>query len=154
MTDVNISPLSVRDLPEVLEIERASFSDPWSEGLFAEELDGDHRRLNAVLRLRGRVVAYTLGWIVEDEFHLGNIAVRAEYRGQGYGAKLLEHILNQAQIRGCRLATLEVRASNLPAQKLYRRFGFKEIAIRRRYYGDEDALVMMAAIGQTGNVAD
>lgn len=153
MIDLTISAISVRDLPEILEIERESFPDPWSEALFAEELDGDSRRLNAVMKLKGRVAAYSLGWVVGDEFHLGNIAVRAEFRSRGYGAKLLEHILKQARDRGCRLATLEVRASNLPALKLYRRFGFREVAIRKRYYGDEDALVMMAAMAPAEHVS-
>lgn len=142
----DFSPLKASDLQAVLEIERESFPDPWSEKLFAEELDGDPRRLNAALRVKGRLAGYALGWVVADEFHLGNLAVSSSLRGRGYGRRLLEHILDQAYARGCLVCSLEVRASNQAAIGLYRALGFREIALRRRYYGDEDAIVMLAEL--------
>lgn len=138
------------DLPEILEIERASFTDPWSEKLFLEELDGDARRLNAALRVGGRLTAYGMGWVIVDEFHLGNIAVVPGKRGRGYGKRLLEHMLDEAARRGCRTCSLEVRASNVEAIGLYHAFGFREVAMRRRYYVDEDALVMLADLPSVG----
>ncbi len=151
MSDIEISPIEAADLPGILEIERASFSDPWSEKLFCEELDGDPRRLNAALRLEGRLVGYGLGWVVADEFHLGNLAIASQMRGRGYGKKLLQNLLNEAVSRGCRICSLEVRASNQAAIGLYRSLGFCQIALRRRYYGDEDALVMLAHLPVSQN---
>ena len=142
----SFAPMSRDDLPRILEIERQSFSDPWSEKLFLEELDGDLRRLNAVVRLDGRVAGYGMGWVVLDEFHLGNLAVDPMLRGKGCGRTLLKHILGEAHERGCATATLEVRASNAGAIGLYHAFGFRDVAIRRKYYVDEDALVMMAQL--------
>lgn len=140
------SPILISDIQAVLEIEKDSFPDPWSEKLFAEELDGDARRLNAALKVGGLLVGYGMGWVVADEFHLGNLAVDRSLRGRGYGRSLLRHMLDEAAGRGCRICSLEVRASNQAAIGLYRAFGFREIALRRRYYGDEDALVMLAEL--------
>lgn len=142
--DGDIGPIAMADLPAILEIERASFPDPWSEKLFLEELDGDPRRLNAALRVGGRLAAYGMGWVIVDEFHLGNIAVAPGHKGRGYGRRLLGHMLAEAASRGCRTSSLEVRASNVEAIGLYRSLGFREVAMRRRYYVDEDALVMLA----------
>lgn len=140
------SPMAPSDIPAVLAIENESFADPWSERLFAEEMDGDARRLNAAIKVDGLLVGYGMGWVVADEFHLGNLAVARSMRGRGYGRRLLAHLLNEAACRGCRICSLEVRASNQAAIGLYRSFGFREIALRRRYYGDEDALVMLAEL--------
>ncbi len=138
------SPMSLSDIPAVLDIEQESFSDPWSGRLFAEELDGDARRLNATIKINGLLIGYGIGWVVADEFHLGNLAVARSLRGRGYGRRLLRHMLDEASGRGCRICSLEVRASNQAAIGLYRSFGFRAIALRSRYYGDEDALVMLA----------
>lgn len=146
MSREEIGPINLSDLPGILEIERASFPDPWSEKLFAEELDDDRRRLNAALRKDGRLAGYGMGWVVVDEFHLGNIAVAPELRGRGCGRALLEHMLAEAASRGCVKASLEVRASNAAAIALYRAFGFRGVAIRKLYYRDEDALVMLAEL--------
>lgn len=131
-------------LEAVVEIERSSFPDPWSLQMFRDELQEDERRICLVLEDQGRVSGYLIGWVVLDEFHLGNLAVRLQSRGRGQGRTLLHEALALARQRGCRLATLEVRASNQPAIELYRSFGFRSVAIRKKYYQDEDALVMLA----------
>jgi len=133
-------------LPEILNIERSSFPDPWSENMFREEMKEDGRRIFLVLENDGKVAGYALGWVVLDEFHLGNIAVVAEKRRSGYGRRLLEEILKQVYQLGCRMASLEVRSSNKSAIELYETFGFRPIAIRKKYYQNEDALVMMSEI--------
>ncbi len=143
--------MSASDLPQIMAIERRSFPDPWSEKLFAEELDGDSRRLNVVMKVEGRVVGYGLGWVVLDEFHLGNLAVDEEHRGRGYGRKILAYLLDRAYRRGCRICSLEVRVSNQRAISLYRSFGFREVALRPRYYGQEDALVMLSELPTSGH---
>jgi len=85
---------------------------------------------------------------VLDEFHLGNLAVRPDFKGKGYGALILEQMLEYVKKRGCRTASLEVRASNLIAISLYHKYNFKEIAVRKKYYQDEDALVLLARLDE------
>jgi ribosomal-protein-alanine N-acetyltransferase len=136
------------DLSAVLSIEQELFPDPWSERMFQDDLKDDGRRLAVCLRTDSAVAGYAIGWFVADEFHLGNLAVTGAFQGKGLGKKLLGYALDQARSKGCRLATLEVRASNKEAIMLYRGAGFKEIAIRKKYYGTEDALVMLAEFGE------
>ncbi|HAD81357.1 MAG: ribosomal-protein-alanine N-acetyltransferase [Candidatus Edwardsbacteria bacterium RIFOXYD12_FULL_50_11] len=133
-------------LPEILDIEKRSFPDPWSENMFREETKDDGRRIFLVLEIDGKISGYAVGWVVLDEFHLGNIALAAEKRRWGCGRRLLQEILQQAYRLGCRMASLEVRSSNEAAIELYKTFGFRPVAIRKKYYHNEDALVMMSDI--------
>ncbi len=130
----------------LLEIERASFQDPWTEAMFLPELAPAPGKLGLVIELEGRVAGYVIGWLVFEEFHLGNIAVAPGYKHQGWGRWLLREALDRARAAGCRISTLEVRVSNTEAINLYRKMGYREIAIRKKYYGDEDALIMSADI--------
>lgn len=135
-------------LPEVVAIEQASFSDPWSEGMFRQELEEDPGKYSIVLTLNSRVIGYGLGWLVLDEFHLGNLAIRPDLKGRGYGALILERMVEAVKKKGCRTASLEVRASNVTAINLYHKYNFKEIAVRKKYYQDEDALVLLARLDE------
>ena len=83
-------------------------------------------------------------WLVLDEIHISNLAVRAECQGRGYGSALLEHVLEVGASRGARRATLEVRRSNAAARRLYERLGFEVAATRPNYYINprEDALIL------------
>jgi [ribosomal protein S18]-alanine N-acetyltransferase len=138
--------MAERHLPEVLAIERASFSDPWSETMFRQELEEQPGKYSIVLSLDSLVIGYGIGWIVADEFHLGNLAVMPDHKGRGYGRMILERMIKTARKAGCRIATLEVRVSNVPAISLYHKFEFKEMAVRKKYYQDEDALVLLARL--------
>ena len=133
-------------LPEVLAIEQASFPDPWSEVMFRQELEDDPGKYPVVLTMNSQVIGYGLGWIVLDEFHLGNLAVRPDFKGKGYGALILEQMIEYVKKKGCRIASLEVRASNITAINLYHKYNFKEIAVRKKYYRDEDALVLLVRL--------
>jgi ribosomal-protein-alanine N-acetyltransferase len=148
-----IEPMSRAHLPEVLAIERAVFSDPWSLPSFEHEVKGGPVSLCRVARLwpEGGVVGYFVAWCVEDELHLGNIAVAPAHQGQGIGQKLLDELFAAAEAAGGTVVTLEVRESNIAAQRLYLRNGFKPVALRRRYYPDnhEDAIVMMRNLETT-----
>lgn len=144
--DFAIVPMTARHLDDVLQIERQVFSDPWSVVSFQSELA--ENRL-AVLRVAvdyadGSVLGYFVSWFVEDEVHLGNVAVGPGRQGRGVGQALLDHLVEEAREREALFISLEVRESNLTAQRLYLRNGFRPVAIRRRYYPDnrEDAIVM------------
>lgn len=144
---VEIAPATAADLDAIDEISRHSFRTPWPRQTFADELTRDHARLE--LARRGRdVVGYVNYWLVSDEVHLLAIATHPDARGGGVGAALMAHLVAVARERAARLVTLEVRAGNQPARRLYARFGFAMMATRRAYYGDdgEDAVVMTLAL--------
>ncbi|MDI6808377.1 MAG: ribosomal protein S18-alanine N-acetyltransferase [Candidatus Eisenbacteria bacterium] len=136
------------DLEEVMLIEKSVFSDPWPGESFASEIKDKDVSLPFVARLRGELVGYFVAWAAADEIHLGNIAVRHEFRGMGLGQQILTFVIDEGYRRGARIITLEVRETNMPAISLYRKNGFGEIAIRKRYYRDtkEDAIVMMLTL--------
>lgn len=132
------------DLEAVLRIEAASFTQPWTREMFQAELIPGIT-LALVARVEGgTLVGYLCGSIVAGEFHISNIAVDPRIRRQGVGRRLLRSALAQAFRHGAATASLEVRASNLTAQALYRCFGFTVVGRRRRYYTGpvEDAVIM------------
>jgi ribosomal-protein-alanine N-acetyltransferase len=141
------------DLVEILEIEKDSFPTPWSPGLFRSEMANAISRMlvgKAVQAQGTAVVGYVVFWRVADEIHLHNIAVRRDLRKGGIASRLLSKVIRDCQPEGARFVTLEVRRSNLPAQKLYEKFGFSVRGVRHAYYTDteEDALIMSADLEQ------
>ena len=143
VADIQLRPLLEADLPAVLAIEEASFSSPWTQTSFLHELHSPHSQLTVAER-QEKIVGYLCCWYVADEVHILDVAVHPEARRQGIGEHLLGHALANGRQKAARSANLEVRRSNLPARALYEKFGFSEIAVRRRYYSDgEDALLMI-----------
>jgi ribosomal-protein-alanine N-acetyltransferase len=144
---VRIEPMELADLPEVLAIERASFPTPWPPNAYASELRTNRMATYLVARVGGRVVAYGGMWVMVDEAHITTFAVHPDWRRRRIGERLLLALLDVAQARHAREATLEVRVSNLPARRLYEKYGFRPVGIRPRYYTDnnEDALIMTTA---------
>jgi ribosomal-protein-alanine N-acetyltransferase len=145
--DLEIGPMTVDDLDEVMRIERVSFRDPWTPGMFRQDLDFPLARcLSAKCAEDGtkRLAGYILCWFVADEVHVTNIAVRKDLRQQGVATRLLEEALCQARLDRMRFCTLEVRASNEAARGFYRKLGFEARGIRPKYYSDngEDAMIM------------
>jgi ribosomal-protein-alanine N-acetyltransferase len=135
------------DVPRVVEIERSSFSDPWTAGASRSAAD-EERLLFLVAEHEGRVVGYSVSWCVVDQAELANLAVAAEARGLGIGGHLLDAAMAAARQAGCESMHLEVRESNAAARALYASRGCAEVGRRRRYYRApvEDALVLRAAI--------
>jgi ribosomal-protein-alanine N-acetyltransferase len=142
------SDMTAEDLPDVVEIERASFTNPWSGSLFLQELHVAFSRI-VLARRRGESLAgYLCRWFVADEVHILNVAVDPRYRGQGVGALLMREALREARERGAVAVTLEVRRSNVAARRLYDSFGFDEVGARPNYYGrGEDALILRLPLG-------
>jgi len=139
----SLRPMVADDVPEVAALERRSFSDPWSARSLAEELTLADRRY--VVACEDRILGYGGLMIVGDEAHVLTLAVDPDRRRNGIGAALLLWLVEQALGSGVCHLTLEVRVSNDPARGLYERFGFATVGTRRRYYRDEDALIMWAA---------
>ncbi|MCL4692952.1 MAG: ribosomal protein S18-alanine N-acetyltransferase, partial [Candidatus Hydrogenedentes bacterium] len=117
---------------------------PWTEGMFRDEIRNNFSRF-FVAMLDKVLVGYGGFWLVVDEAHITSVTVRDIYRGRGFGRRLVEHLLQEAEDAGARIATLEVRVSNLRARNLYLQYGFRPVGLRKNYYpkSNEDAIVML-----------
>ncbi len=125
----------------ILRIEQACFAEPWSLSSLLYQLNTEdtvYRILNC-----GDVSAgFALGTDLRGEAELYRLAVLPEYRRKGFGETLLREFLTDCARRGAKRVFLEVRSKNLPAVSLYQKTGFRQIAVRKGYYGDDDAAVM------------
>jgi ribosomal-protein-alanine N-acetyltransferase len=133
------------DLDAVASLEAASFTNPWTREMLARELSQNPLARVYVLRVpEERVAAFCACWIIADELHINTIAVSAPLRRRGLASSLMRHVLAEARREGVGRATLEVRRSNVPAQRLYARLGFRIAGVRPGYYThpDEDALIL------------
>ena len=133
------------ELDQIVAIEKASFSNPWTREMYLRELQNPDVSYLYVLRTPGSgIIAFCSFWLVLDEMHINNLAVLGDFRGQGVGKFLLERVLIEGASRGARRATLEVRRSNEAARRLYERLGFVVAATRPNYYASppEDALIL------------
>ena len=153
---VRIEPMTLEDIPVVLEIERASFLTPWPPEAFQQEVL--HNRLSRYLVARrgGAVVGYAGVWLMVDEAHITTFAVHPDWRRQGIGRRLLQGMLVVAEEMRAARMTLEVRVSNEAAQALYRDHGFAVAGRRERYYTDdgEDAFIMTTPPLASGAMRD
>ena len=139
-----IEPMRLEDLPAVHAIEQASFTSPWPPHAYRSELESNRLAHYLVARAGDTVAAYGGMWLMVDEAHITTFAVHPAWRRQRIGERLLLAFLDIAVERDAHEATLEVRLSNLPARKLYEKYGFRPVGLRPRYYSDdhEDALIM------------
>ena len=141
-----IDPLADEtDLDGVLAVEAESFTNPWTREMYAWELQNRSVCHIFVVRTEScRVAGFCAFWLVFEEIHINNLALRPAFRGQGIGTALLDRVFSEARALGARRATLEVRASNEGARRLYERFGFYVAGTRRNYYTNpvEDALIL------------
>lgn len=142
MAEKWISKLRQEHLNELHAIDLASFKDPWSREAFEKELTNP-LAYYLVLQTADEVLGYVGSWLVLDECQITNIAILPKARKQGCGKILLDRLIKDAKKLGMNLIYLEVRASNRPAQRLYRHFGFKEIGQRDDFYGDGETALLM-----------
>lgn len=141
---VEIRAVELGDLPQIVEIERAAFSDPWSSRSFRESIELPSVYFACARSAEGDVLGYVVAWFVADQGEIANIAVAPRGWGRGIGRSLLSHAIEEGARRGMQEVFLEVRDSNARARKLYASSGFEEIGRRRRYYSKpvEDAIVL------------
>ncbi|CEG25378.1 ribosomal protein S18-alanine N-acetyltransferase [Bacillus sp. B-jedd] len=132
------------DIDQILIVEHESFTLPWSREAFYNELNHNQYAVYVVLEDAGRIIGYGGVWVVLDEAHITNIAILPEYRGQKLGEALLKKVIEISKAKGAETTTLEVRVSNTAARSLYKKLGFQEGGIRKKYYTDnqEDGIVM------------
>ncbi len=137
------------DVPEILEIEKESFTTPWSAISFYNEIYNPRSLSRVAVIIENESPVTIAGYIcmnrILDECHILNLAVKPEHRRKGIARALLKNVFDSDEIKPCRFVYLEVRVSNYPARNLYKSFGFKEIGLRKGYYYNpvEDAVVML-----------
>ena len=136
------------DLTEVMAIEGAIYTHPWTRGNFGDSLRAGYQCWT--WRLGTELLGYFVLLVAAGESHLLNLSVAAARQRAGHGSELLRQAMQLARERGAQRIFLEVRPSNLGAKALYERFGFREVSVRPGYYpahdGREDALVLTLAL--------
>ena len=143
--ELQIRRMEEKDLPAVRELELKCFSDPWTEMMLRDMLDSSLDF--CFILLFGEEAQQTVGYanvrVLGDEAELMRICVAPEFRGRGWSGPLLEEGMREMMRRGAAAATLEVRAGNVPAIRLYERHGFQTAGVRKKYYRDpvEDAAI-------------
>jgi ribosomal-protein-alanine N-acetyltransferase len=146
MSEWRVERLTSADqIDDVLAVEEASFTNPWTRQMYLAELDNPGVSFCVIAVGAARnVVGFCSFWRVVDELHINNLAVLPAFRRRGVAATLLTHVLEEGVACGARRATLEMRRSNEAARALYERFGFSVAGVRTGYYTrpDEDALVL------------
>ncbi len=141
--NIVIRPMTKDDVDDVYKVEEDCFVDPWSKESIRKELKNDLARY-LVAEIDGEIVGYVGVWFVVDEGHITNVAVHSNYRGKKIGDKLVKEMVELCRQSNIVAMTLEVRVSNIVAQNLYKKYGFKMGGIRKEYYSDnkEDAIIM------------
>ena len=135
--------MTTADMDEIMVIERSSYRFPWSQGFFLQELQVACAR-SILAEVDGKIIGYVLFWLLPGTIDVHNVATHLNFRRRGVARLLLSRVLGHAREQLINRVTLEVRKSNLPAQKLYESMGFIVAGVRKGYYSDdgEDALAM------------
>ncbi|GAB2552754.1 ribosomal protein S18-alanine N-acetyltransferase [Gracilibacillus alcaliphilus] len=136
--------MTLADIEAVKQIDQRSFPVPWPEHVYYEELNNNQYAQYFVVTANQKVIGFCGTWMVLDEAQITNIAIDPDYRNHGYGQALFQYVITEAVARGIERLSLEVRVSNLKAQRIYKKFGLQPGGIRKNYYSDnqEDALVL------------
>ena len=138
---VTFRPMATSDLPVIVGLEREIYPQPWSEGIFRDELGRDDR-VYVVAESAGTILGFGGVMLVEEDAHVTTLAVRPDNRQVGLGTMLMLQLVDAALRRGSRNLTLEVRSANVGAQRLYEKFDMAAVGVRKHYYRDDDAVIM------------
>lgn len=142
--DIRFRRMHLADLETVIDVERAAYQFPWTEGIFRDCIRVGYDC--HVAEAKQEVCGYGVLSIAVDECHVLNLCVHPEYQGRGIGRALLDHLLDIGRSRGATSVFLEVRPSNEAALALYRNADFNEVGVRPAYYpaelGREDAIIL------------
>jgi len=138
-------------LPALHAIEEASYPDPWTEGMFRQELTNASSHFYVVF-LGEELIGYGGFWFVIGEAHITKLTVSEAYRGRGYGKELMEFLFQKGAALGAATFRLEVREGNIAARRLYAGLGFEEVGLRKGYYirTNETAVIMEKAVDNPG----
>lgn len=139
-----IRRMVAQDITEIMAIEKEAFTMPWSKESYLAEMK-NHFAHYLVCDIAGKIAGYGGIWLVFEDAHITNVAVSAEFRRQGIGTAIMQELEKQARAKKTLRILLEVRPSNQPALKTYKKLGFLPSDVRKEYYSDngEDALIMI-----------
>ncbi len=142
MDNIKISAMTLPDLDSISDILTCEFDDFWNYNLFKSELENKNS-MYIVAKLNNQIVGFAGIWLSVDDIHITNIVVKKNCRNQKIGSLMLNNLIELCENRTQKSITLEVNSNNIPAQKLYQKFGFKNVGIRKKYYNNtEDAIIM------------
>jgi ribosomal-protein-alanine N-acetyltransferase len=144
--DIEITRMRRRHIRGVMAIERQVYPRPWSPSLFLSEIHAGRTRTYLVAVQGTAVIGYGGVMCYAEEAHVTTIAVDPEQQRQKIGTRVLYELIKEAREMGAESVSLEVRMSNWGAQRMYGKFGFRPVGVRKNYYQEtgEDALVMWA----------
>ena len=143
--EIFITPMLKEDIPQIAEIESSAYGKHhWSKDAFYSEVDNKVAKYYSAKNSNGEILGYAGTWHIVDEAHITTIAVKPEERRKHIAECLIVKSLEDCYNEFIKYITLEVRVSNIPAIKLYEKYGFKSLGKRKGYYQDnnEDALIM------------
>ena len=144
MEQITVCAMQQRHIPQLAQLERLCFSEPWSEAGLSAELDNENAFFRVAELADGTILGYVGMHCVAGECYIDNVAVFPQARRMGAASALLKDLIDWARQNDCAFITLEVRPSNGGAIALYEKFGFAEAGRRKRFYRnpDEDGLIL------------
>ncbi len=153
MDEVQIHKMTISDLNEIEDVLFSDFDDFWNVNIFRSELLNPNSQY-IVAKINNKIVGFAGIWKAVDDVHITNIVTAKKFRRQNIGSKLLSKLIQMAEAeKGITAITLEVNSNNIPAQKLYEKFNFKVVGLRKKYYNNtEDAILMTLQINDIPNL--
>ena len=143
-----VRELSSKDLEEIVRFEKELYKTPWNLNQFKYELEENEFSHMYVLENQGVIIGYYGFWVMFDEIDITKVSIRKEFQGMHLSDILMEDCFNRVNSLGSIKINLEVRVDNVKAISLYKKYGFKEVCVRKDYYGkNEDALMMCRELG-------
>lgn len=139
---IKISKMNIDDLNKISPVLLTEFDDFWNHNIFKSELENENSKY-VVAKNNDEIVGFAGIWISIDEAHVTNIVTKKDLRKNGIGSTLLEELINLSKNLNLVSITLEVNENNLDAIKLYEKFGFEKLGIRKKYYNNTDNALIM-----------
>ena len=137
-----ISEMNLQDLEDIKDCLLTDFDDFWSYNILKQELENGKSKY-FVLKQENEIIGFAGILLIIDEVNIMNIVVRKDKRNLGIGSLLLEKIIDFSEIHNATSITLEVNEKNVPAIRLYEKYDFKQVGIRKKYYNNEDNAILM-----------
>lgn len=142
---IEITKMTLSHLDKIKDILNSEFDDFWNYNVFKSELQNENSKYIVAI-INNEIVGFAGIWIAIDEAHITNIVTKKSYRNQGIGKTLLDNLIILSDSLNLNSITLEVRESNTPAIKLYEKFDFKNLGVRKNYYKNNENAIIMTKI--------
>ena len=137
-----ISEMNLQDLENIKDCLLTDFDNFWSYNILKQELENGKSKY-FVAKQENEIVGFAGILLIIDQVNIMNIVVKKDQRNFGIGSLLLEEIIRYSKIHNATSITLEVNEKNIAAIKLYKKYGFKQVGLRRKYYNNEDNAILM-----------